>query len=98
LSLRPAVRPIPPFVPALYEATRTGCGPLETKHMRDFLFQLVDVVKFIHAKGLYHRNIKPENIFLAQNGSIKFGDFGLSTFESWTYKSSVGSGHHIAPE
>ena len=82
----------------LYEAIRLGRGPLKTEHVREFMLQLVDAAQFMHAKGLYHRDIKPENIFLAQDGSVKLGDFGLSTTESWTYEASVGSDRYMAPE
>ena len=82
----------------LYEAIRLERGPRETGHVRDFMMQLVNAVEFMHAKGLYHRDIKPENIFLAQDGSMKLGDFGLSTTETWTYEASVGSDRYMAPE
>ena len=82
----------------LYEAIRLGRGPLETEHVRGFMLQLVNAVEFMHSKGLYHRDIKPENIFLTQDGSMKLGDFGLSTTETWTYESSVGSDRYMAPE
>ena len=82
----------------LYEAIRLGRGPLKTEHVREFMLQLVDAAQFMHAKGLYHRDIKPENIFLAQDGSMKLGDFGLSTTESWTHEASVGSDRYMAPE
>ena len=82
----------------LYEAIKHGRGPLETEHVRDFMLQLVAAIEFMHAKGLYHRDIKPENIFLAYDGSLKIGDFGLSTTESWTYEACVGSDRYMAPE
>lgn len=82
----------------LYEAIRIGRGPLETEHVRAFMLQLVDAVDFMHSKGLYHRDIKPENIFLTQDGSMKLGDFGLSTTETLTHESSVGSDRYMAPE
>ena len=82
----------------LYEAIRNGRGPLQTDHVRSFMIQLVDAVSHMHSNGLYHRDIKPENIFLAQDGSVKLGDFGLSTTETWTYESSVGSDRYMAPE
>jgi len=82
----------------LYEAIRLGHGPKETEHVRSFMLQLVDAVEHMHFKGLYHRDIKPENIFLAQDGSMKLGDFGLSTTEEWTYDSAVGSDRYMAPE
>lgn len=82
----------------LYEAIRAGRGPLETEHVRGFMLQLVNAVEFMHSKGLYHRDIKPENIFLSQDGSMKLGDFGLSTTDSWTFESAVGSDRYMAPE
>ena len=82
----------------LYEAIRLGRGPLQTDHVRSFMQQLIGSVEFMHAKGLYHRDIKPENIFLSSDGSMKLGDFGLSTTESWTTEASVGSDRYMAPE
>jgi serine/threonine protein kinase len=82
----------------LYEAIRTGTGPLETEHVREFMLQLVDAVAYIHSKGMYHRDIKPENIFLTQSGEMKLGDFGLATSESWSYETGVGSDRYMAPE
>lgn len=82
----------------LYEAIRTGCGPLNTEHVREFMLQLVDAVEYIHSKGLYHRDIKPENIFLLQDGTMKLGDFGLATTDKWTYETNVGSDRYMSPE
>ncbi|CAO2648614.1 Nn.00g078810.m01.CDS01 [Neocucurbitaria sp. VM-36] len=82
----------------LYEAIRMDKGPLETEHVRDFMLQLVEAVEFIHSKGIYHRDIKPENIFLTQSGSMKLGDFGLATSDTWSYEIAVGSDRYMAPE
>ena len=82
----------------LYEAIRLGRGPLETEHVRDFMFQLVDAVEYMHTKGVYHRDIKPENVLLTQSGSMKLGDFGLATSEAWSYEAAVGSDRYMAPE
>lgn len=82
----------------LYEAIRTGTGPLETEHVRGFMHQLIDAVEYIHNKGMYHRDIKPENIFLTQSGEMKLGDFGLATSEQWTYETNVGSDRYMSPE
>ncbi|KAI1008072.1 hypothetical protein K3495_g147 [Podosphaera aphanis] len=82
----------------LYEAIRTGTGPLQTEHVRQFMLQLVDAVAYIHSKGMYHRDIKPENIFLTHTGEMKLGDFGLATKEKWTFETNVGSDRYMSPE
>jgi len=82
----------------LYEAIRTGRGPLETEHVRQFMLELVDAVDYIHSKGVYHRDIKPENVFLTQDGAMKLGDFGLATTDKWSYEMTVGSDRYMAPE
>lgn len=82
----------------LYEAIRLNRGPLETEHVRDFMLQLVSAVEFMHINGMYHRDIKPENIFLTQDGSMKLGDLGLATRNSWCYEACVGSDRYMAPE
>lgn len=82
----------------MYEAIRTGTGPLETEHVRQFMLQLVDAVAYLHSKGMYHRDIKPENIFLTASGEMKLGDFGLATSESWSYEATVGSDRYMSPE
>ncbi|KAK5108094.1 hypothetical protein LTR62_008811 [Meristemomyces frigidus] len=82
----------------LYEAIRVGRGPLETEHVRDFMLQLVNVIDHIHANGVYHRDIKPENIFLAADGTMKLGDFGLATSDTWSTEFAVGSDRYMAPE
>ena len=82
----------------LYEAIRHNRGPLETEHVRESMLQLISAVDFMHANGLYHRDIKPENIFLTQDGSMKLGDFGLATQDSWCHEACVGSDRYMAPE
>ncbi|KAG9236606.1 kinase-like domain-containing protein [Amylocarpus encephaloides] len=82
----------------LYEAIRTGTGPLETERVRQFMLQLIDAVVYIHSKGMYHRDIKPENIFLTQAGEMKLGDFGLASSDNWTYETTVGSDRYMSPE
>ncbi|WPH01205.1 Hypothetical protein R9X50_00404100 [Acrodontium crateriforme] len=82
----------------LYEAIRAGHGPLETEHVRSLMLQLVDAIDHLHSNGVYHRDIKPENIFLTSSGSMKLGDFGLATTETWSTEFAVGSDRYMAPE
>lgn len=82
----------------LYEAICNGHRPLQTKHVRQFMLELVDAVAYIHSNGVYHRDIKPENIFLSQDGAMKLGDFGLATTDKWSYEMTVGSDRYMSPE
>lgn len=49
----------------------------------------VDVVKHLHANGIYHRDIKPENGFLNLYGSLRVSDFELATTKTEVCKESV---------
>jgi serine/threonine protein kinase len=82
----------------LYEAIRNGRGPLETEHVREIMLALVNVVDHMHSKGVFHRDVKPENIFLTADGTMKLGDFGLATTETWSTEFAVGSDRYMAPE
>ena len=59
--------------------------------------QLVDVVSYLHALGITHRDLKLENILLDRKQRIKLIDFGVSS-RSDTMRSIVGSKYYVAPE
>ncbi len=82
----------------LYEAIRNGRGPMETEHVRALMLELVDVIGHLHSNGVFHRDVKPENIFLAADGTMKLGDFGLATTDTWSTEFAVGSDRYMAPE
>jgi eukaryotic-like serine/threonine-protein kinase len=68
----------------------------------DIMYQLCSAVYYAHQHGVIHRDIKPQNVFLTADGSIKLGDFGIATFQNSAHITRsdvvVGSVHYLAPE
>ncbi len=53
-------------------------GKISEKEVVDILIKICRGLKYAHQKGLVHQDIKPGNIFLLPNGSVKILDFGLA--------------------
>ena len=76
-------------------------GALGWKEALHFAVQISKALEHAHEKGIVHRDIKPQNIMILKDGTIKVADFGIAALESAQEKKSdqtVGSVHYIAPE
>lgn len=77
-------------------------GALDKTEAVDIMKQLVSAVAHAHEKNIIHRDIKPQNVLVKDDGTVKITDFGIAVaYDSvqLTQSDSVlGSAHYIAPE
>ena len=53
-------------------------GHLSIEQVRSFSFQLVKGLSFCHSRGVMHRDLKPQNLLVTNQGRLKIADFGLA--------------------
>lgn len=86
----------------LKEYLKQRGGALTWKETVHFATQVLGALQHAHSKGIIHRDVKPQNIMLLADGSIKMMDFGIARFsraQSQTVSDkAIGSVHYISPE
>ena len=77
-------------------------GALSWKEAVHFTVQILRALQHAHDKGIVHRDVKPQNIMLLSDGTIKITDFGIARFSRSETKTltdrAIGSVHYISPE
>ena len=74
---------------------------LSWKEAVHFSKQIARALAHAHERGIIHRDIKPQNIMLLRDGTVKVADFGIAALENELQENkgeAVGSIHYIAPE
>ena len=76
-------------------------GVLNWKETLHFAIQIAKALDHAHSRGIIHRDVKPHNVMVLKNGSVKVTDFGIARVMSKTNtltKEALGSVHYISPE
>ena len=77
-------------------------GPLDERVVAAIGYGLLDVLAEAHRRGVVHRDVKPSNVFVLNDGAVKLGDFGIAalTGEVSLTRTGValGSPSYLAPE
>lgn len=75
-------------------------GRLNMDQAIDFSLQIASALEEAHEHHVIHRDIKPQNIIVSKNGTIKVTDFGIAKAATSTTMSTTGIGsvHYISPE
>ena len=77
-------------------------GTLRWKDAVYLTIQVLRALQHAHDKGIVHRDVKPQNIMLLPDGTIKVTDFGIARFARSEHKTmtdkAIGSVHYISPE
>lgn len=77
-------------------------GALDVDEAIDIMKQLVSAINHAHENNIIHRDIKPQNVLVKDDGTIKITDFGIAVANGsvqLTFNNTVmGSAHYLAPE
>ncbi|MCD7776366.1 MAG: protein kinase [Firmicutes bacterium] len=80
----------------------TKKGTLSNDEIINFCSQILRALGHAHSKGIVHRDIKPQNIMLLQNGQIKVTDFGIAKLPNTDTVTvsdrAIGTVYYISPE
>jgi len=87
--------------PNLAEELRRA-GPLEPTRVAELGAQAAAALAHAHAQGLVHRDVKPQNLLLAADGTLKVSDFGIARMVDGTQLTQagtvLGTAAYLAPE
>ncbi|MCL2424742.1 MAG: Stk1 family PASTA domain-containing Ser/Thr kinase [Oscillospiraceae bacterium] len=76
-------------------------GLLNWKEALHFTTQITKALVHAHSRGIIHRDIKPHNIMILKDGSVKVADFGIArllSVQNTLTQEALGSVHYISPE
>ena len=76
-------------------------GRMDWRESLHFITQIMRGLSHAHSRGIIHRDIKPQNIMVLRDGSVKVADFGIACLANQGQtltQEALGSVHYISPE
>ena len=76
-------------------------GRMDWREALHFITQIMRGLSHAHSRGIIHRDIKPQNIMVLRDGSVKVADFGIACLadaHQTPAQEALGSVHYISPE
>jgi len=76
-------------------------GLMDWRESLHFIIQIMRGLSHAHSRGIIHRDIKPQNIMVLRDGSVKVADFGIACLANsgqTLTQEALGSVHYISPE
>ncbi|MEM7016635.1 MAG: serine/threonine-protein kinase [Pseudomonadota bacterium] len=81
-------------------------GKLPLEHINQIILQVLNALEYAHEHDVVHCDVKPENILISEEGSVKLADFGIARFkthlaasrENTTHTTGLGTLSYMAPE
>ncbi|XP_020583529.1 CBL-interacting protein kinase 32-like isoform X2 [Phalaenopsis equestris] len=78
-------------------------GRMGEAEARRYFHQLINAIDFCHSRGVYHRDLKLDNLLLDASGNLKLSDFGFSTLsqkvrDDGLLHTACGTPNYVAPE
>jgi NIMA (never in mitosis gene a)-related kinase len=75
--------------------------PIPEEQVLKWFTQAILALKYIHDRHILHRDLKPQNFFLAKDGTLKMGDFGIAKVLDCTLalaRTQIGTPYYLSPE
>ncbi len=85
----------------LKQYMRKRGGKLDWREALHFITLILQGLRHAHSRGIIHRDIKPQNVMVLRDGSVKVTDFGIArsaTSQATMTQEAIGSVHYISPE
>ncbi|CAN5882645.1 hypothetical protein BH23ACT12_BH23ACT12_06620 [soil metagenome] len=82
-------------------ADEMASGPMPQDRVRAVTLDMLEALAFAHRAGILHRDVKPANVLLTENGSAKIGDFGIAKIAGQNLTQTgnfIGTAAYLAPE